>query len=360
LGNFMVERSTDPDVIPPAAEARPPRGRRWRKWSMRALVAMLALLIVAELVGRFGLGLCSPALFMADAKIEYLYRPNQDIRRFGSHLHFNAYSMRADDFAARKTDPRELRVMMLGDSVINGGAKTDQGQLASAILQRELAAKLHRPVIVGNASAPSWGPPNMLAYAQRFGFFDADVVVIVLNSNDSFDVPTFEPIVGVRPDYPDHRPWLALGEIATRYVIPRLRFGGGTMEEAPSVDAPARPGDVEQALGAERKLIELAKSSGARAVIVAQHLERAEARGGEPKFGHAQIARVAREAGAEVVQLGPAFHDALLAGKDPYQPLPNIVHPNALGQRLIADQLIEPIISAANSSATRPSSQASQ
>jgi len=41
-------------------------------------------------------------LFSADPTIEYLYQPNQDIHRFGSHLRFNAYSMRSDDFPARK------------------------------------------------------------------------------------------------------------------------------------------------------------------------------------------------------------------------------------------------------------------
>jgi lysophospholipase L1-like esterase len=302
---------------------------------------LILLVIVAELVGRFGFGLANPALFMADPQIEYLYRPNQNIHRFGRHLHFNAYSMRSDDFPAHKTDPRELRLIVFGDSVVNGGVKTDQSELATTLLQRELTARLQRPVIVGNASAPSWGPANMLAYAKRFGFFDADIVVIVLNSNDSFDVPTYEPIVGVRPDYPDHRPWLALQEAISRYVLPRLRYGTGKMEEAPSQDAPTKPGDVGESLHAVRELIDLARASGAR-VIVAQHLERAEARG-QVKFGHDEIATIARDAGAEVIQLGPAFRDALNAGKDPYQPLPNLVHPNALGQRLIADELIDPV-----------------
>jgi hypothetical protein len=101
------------------------------------------------------------------------------------------------------------------------------------------------------------------------------VVVVVLNSNDSFDVPTYAPMVGVLPDYPDHRPLLALEEAADRYIIPRLRFGTGKMEEAPSLDKPARQSDVDESLTAVRELIELARSSGAR-VIVAQHLERAE------------------------------------------------------------------------------------
>src|SRR4051794_36762220 len=215
------QSSSEPSAVSSASGSH--RRGRARRWSVRVTVGMLALALIAELVGRFAFGLGHPALFSADPAIEYLYQPNQDIRRFGSHLHFNAYSMRSDDFPEHKSDPRELRVMVIGDSVVNGGAKTDQSELATTLLQRELAVRLKRTVIVGNISAPSWGPPNMLAYARRFGFFDADVVVIVLNSNDSFDVPTFEPIVGMREDYPDRRPWFALQEVVSRYVLPRLR-----------------------------------------------------------------------------------------------------------------------------------------
>jgi len=40
------------------------------------------------------------------------------------------------------------------------------------------------------------------------------------------------------------------------------------------------------------------------------------------------------------VQLGPAFADALKRGDNPYR---DVIHPNALGQKIIADQLIEAI-----------------
>src|SRR4051812_27909934 len=102
---------------PPASAPAPPRSRkrsRTVRWSGRIAVVVLALLGVAELVGRFAFGLGNPPLFRGDPEIEYLYRPNQDIHRFGSHLHFNAYSMRSDDFPSHKSDPRELRVMVIG------------------------------------------------------------------------------------------------------------------------------------------------------------------------------------------------------------------------------------------------------
>jgi hypothetical protein len=328
-----------------AAASRKPRAPiRARRWLVGILLALLLALIAAELVARFYFGLGDPPLMIADDRIEYLFKPNQDCRRFGNRVRYNGHSMRSDDFAARKSDPRELRVLVLGDSVVNGGVRVDQDDLATSILQRELRDRLKRPVVVGNVGAQSWGPANMLAYAQKFGLFEADVIVIVLNSNDSFDVPTYQPLVGHSTDYPARKPPFALAEVVTRYVIPRLRYGTGSAVEAPSLDAPKNPQDVETSLNAVRELIALARSSGARHVIVGQFLERAEARpGATPKFGHREIAQAAIDAGAEVIQLGPSFTDALERGSDPYQPLPNLIHPNELGQRLLATDLLRAI-----------------
>jgi hypothetical protein len=210
---------------------------------------LVGLFLAAESFCRFYLGLGDPPLSMADPRIEYLFKPNQNCRRFGNTIRYNAWSMRSDDFPARKADPNEYRVMVFGDSVVNGGALTDQSKLATMILQERLRADLKRPVIVGNISAGSWGPPNMLAYAQKFGLFDADVVVVVLSSHDYADVPTFTPVVGVDPSFPEHRPWCATWEggqsavpgprsaiithpssFCVHHLIPRLAFAAGGRE----------------------------------------------------------------------------------------------------------------------------------
>lgn len=189
-------------------------------WLLRLGLATIAGFALLEVVARYCFDLGDPPRMMSDPLIEYLYRPNQTCRRFGNLIHYNAYSMRADDFPPHKRSPHELRVMVVGDSVINGGAPTNQSQLATAILQRELSARLHRPVIVGNCSAPSWGPPNELAYMLRYGLFDADVVVIVLSSHDYADAPTFKSRVGVSPAAPDQQPYTAATELLLRYLIP--------------------------------------------------------------------------------------------------------------------------------------------
>ena len=160
------------------------------------LVGALLLALVGELGARWILGLGDPPLTVRDPEIEYLFAPNQDVRRFGNRVVYNNVSMRsADRWSMAKERPEELRVLVLGDSVINGGALTDHARLATTIAQETLDRPA-RPVRVGNVSAGSWGPENLLAYVERFGLFDADLAVVVLSTHDLRDVRTFPDDLG--------------------------------------------------------------------------------------------------------------------------------------------------------------------
>jgi hypothetical protein len=229
--------------------------------------------------------------------------------------------------------------MVLGDSIINGGAQTDQSAIATTLLQGRLQGELSRPVIVGNVSAGSWGPPNLLAYVRRYGWFDADVVVLVFSSHDYADAPSHEPIVGVNQDFPDEKPWLATQELVTRY-LPRL-LGSGSSAPATQPAAEADPAHVAVCLDAVRELIRSARNAGAT-VLLAQHLDQREATEG-PLSGHGQIARVAEEEGVPTIQLGDSFRDALQRTQAPYR---DDIHPNAYGQELLAAALFDPIAAA--------------
>jgi hypothetical protein len=292
-------------------------------------------LVAAELFLRIRYGLGDPPLSMADPEIEYLFKPSQEVRRLGNRIHYNAYSMRADDFPQHKSDPRELRVLAIGDSVINGGAQTDQANLATSILQRTLTERLGRPVIFGNVSASSWGPINELAYAKKYGLFDADVLLIVVSSHDYADVPTPEPEVGVQLGLPDHKPLLALQEVIVRYLWPRIT--GMTADASFPDPRPPKQKDVDSSLKALRELIELGHARGAR-VVVAQHWDQGEQSGKPLLPGHEMIRALASEAGATVVQLGPAFRAERLAGREPMR---DVIHPNTDGQRVIAESLVD-------------------
>jgi len=294
------------------------------------------ILAAAELFARFYLGLGDPPLMVADPQIEYLYKPSMHYRRFGHDVSYNAYSMRSGPVTPHKTNPAEIRVLVIGDSVVNGGAPTDDSELATTLLQTRLSASLGRPVFVGNVSAGSWGPPNELAYVKRFGWFDADAAVVVYNSADYADAPTFERLVGVAVEMPDHRPLLALEEGFTRYLLPRLftlpePSSGPTTQQTP----PAK--DVQECLEAVREIVRFARASGVRKIMIAQHLEQTEC-GAAEWVGHAAIAGAARDVGIEPLQLGPAFEAALRQNRNPYR---DKIHPNALGQKIIADVLFD-------------------
>ncbi|MGH7177438.1 MAG: GDSL-type esterase/lipase family protein [Tepidisphaeraceae bacterium] len=332
-----------------APAAGPPSTRRRRRWLRWCILGVVVGLVGVELFSRAYLGLGDPPLLMSDPEIEYLYRPSQTGHRFGNLIHYNAYSMRSSDFPAHKIDPSELRVLVIGDSVINGGAQTDQSQVCTERLGESLSVALRRKVVVGNISAQSWGPPNMLAYLRRFGLFDADVLVIVVASHDAEDVPTFKPVVGVQRDFPDHKPLTATGELVSRYLWPMI-LGMTVNDSGPIPVIESNQAAREQGLLALREMIRLARASGAR-VVVAQHLERTEALG-TLRPEHDLIARLASEEGAQVIQLGPAFAASLRSGLDPYR---DIVHPNTVGQRLIGRELfnaLEPMFR--NAPASRP------
>jgi hypothetical protein len=301
-----------------------------RRWLAAISLGLLALLLATECYCRFHLGLGDPPLSIADAQIEYLFAPNQHLRRFGNRVEYNAWSMRSDDFPVQKSQPNELRVMVFGDSVVNGGALTDQHDLATSILQRQLGVALGRPVVVGNISAGSWGPPNMLAYARRFGLFQADVVAVVVSSHDYADAPTFEPTVGVNPDFPSHRPWCATWEAITRYLPRYVPMLAG---KTPPVPPPAQK-DIDESLGALGDLIRLAQQNGAK-VVLGQHLEVGELPLGHPQHGHDAIAKVARDAGVEPFDIEGTGASAAL-----YR---DHIHTNQAGQAFIAARLLPAI-----------------
>jgi hypothetical protein len=197
------------------------------KVAMIVLAVLAGLVLALEAGLRLFAGFGNPLVYIADEQIGYLLAPSQRTRRFGNRIEINEYSMRSR--AVAPTAPA-LRVLLLGDSVANGGWWTDQGETISAILARQLSLlaasggksppSASPSVEVLNASANSWGPRNELAYLQRFGTFEARAVVLLINTDDLFaTAPTSLP-VGRDRNYPDRKPPSALAEVFSRYVLP--------------------------------------------------------------------------------------------------------------------------------------------
>ncbi|MEM8806244.1 MAG: SGNH/GDSL hydrolase family protein [Cyanobacteria bacterium P01_G01_bin.38] len=182
------------------------------------LIGVSIAIVEGLLQWLFGFG--HPPLYQADDKIGYLLAPNQRLRRFGNRIEINQYSMRSHPVNTPKP-AQTLRVFLIGDSIVNGNWWTDQTQTLSALLENSLSAPLptgYQTVEVLNASANSWGPRNQQAYLERFGTFEADIVVLVLNTDDLFATQPTSLQVGRDRSYPDKSPRFALAELANRYL----------------------------------------------------------------------------------------------------------------------------------------------
>jgi hypothetical protein len=328
-------------AMQPAPSQQQPQ-RRWRRVARYAAMILLIGLLAGELFSRFYLGLGDPPVTITHPTIEYLFAPNQHVHRFGNRIEINSYSMRSAEFPQKKEDSRELRVLVLGDSIINGGALTDQDELATELLRRDLEERLDRPVVVGNVSAGSWGPPNLLAYVKEFGTFDADIAVLVFNGPDAGDVPTFEPLD--RNLFPQSKPPCALWEAATRYLPRYLPLGPPAKDEANL----ASNADKSASLAAARALVERFRKDKAR-VIVLLHQARGEL-ATRPEAGHEMLRVTCGQAGAKVHELGPAFQASIEGGLDPYRD--DGLHPSAVGQQVIYQVLREAVLGAVESTSS--------
>jgi len=317
------------------------RGRRVLRGAAIALVVLVVLGAVSgEIVARFVLGLGNPPLYRPDPQIEYLPVPGV-YRRFGNTISYNSHSMRSPEIPATKSDPNELRVMVIGDSVVNGGAPSDDSELATALLPGMLSKQLGRPVVVGNISCGSWGPINQLEYVRRYGLFDADVVVIVVNSDDAFDAPTYGPL---GPEHPTKKPVLALQELLFYYGPMAFKYHVLGEKEAgppPPILEP-NPEDQRASLAAFERLVITAREAGARVVAV-HHFKLTELRSGRAEPGYDRLREAAGRAGVRFVDTRA---DMLRLMREKGTGYRDYIHPDAAGQEALARLLAREVVAA--------------
>ena len=180
----------------------------------------IALLVATELTLRFAFGLGTPVLIQADPQTGYRFKPNQKIFRFGKKVEYNQYSQRSEPIAPEKPSGK-LRILMVGDSVLNGGNPTDQSQTIAELFEAKLAASGQKAEIL-NASAGSWGIGNQLGYLREFGTFNADAVILQIGTHDLTQPKSNSANVDNHPAYPTQAPPLAIVDAWTRYLWPAL------------------------------------------------------------------------------------------------------------------------------------------
>ncbi len=286
------------------------------------VLGILSAFCCLEIFSRAVLGLGDPPLSIADAEIDYLFAPNQDCARFGNRICYNAASMRAErDVPPRRADAR--RVVVVGDSVVNGGVLTTHDDLATTRLDADL-----RRAYAGdcwNVSAGSWGPMNYAAYFRKFGTFDATDLVLEVNSHDLWEDDPKEGggrIVGSLA-FPDRKPVSACWEAFTRYALPKIKGLAGRKfnrkVDVPHCETEARNALAKKNLDACAFLYSL---PFARKFLVV-HRSRAECARRAATPGETAFVEHARAHGVQVVYLT----------LDPQEDYRDDIHPNANGQR---------------------------
>ena len=290
---------------------------------------LIVVLIFLEIFLRLAFGFGNPLLYESDRQIGYLLAPNQNVRRFGNRIQINQYSMRSGTVLARADST--LRVLMIGDSIVNGGWWTDQKNTLSEVLTAHLKAFKSGSIEVLNASANSWSSRNELAYLQRFGLFQAQVLVLVINTDDLFaTAPTSLP-VGHDRNYPDRKPPFALAEAISRYLLPAPPLS----EALQAVQAEG--GDrVGINLEAIRQIYQLAEQNNARFLLVMTPLLR------ELEQTPRDYELVARQRLLELTQTESIQYIDFLAvfsteTKKPKDIYHDHIHLNLAGNKLVSD-----------------------
>ena len=285
---------------------------------------MLVSTLAIELLLRWPFGLGDPPLYQPDETIEYVLVPGQ-YHRFGHRVMVNSAHMRSDEAVLHPRPEPAHRLLVLGDSVVNGGSHMDQSDLATELLPglwREAGHDV--PLVVCNASAGSWGPANMLAYVQRFGAFQCSEAVIVLNSADLQDRPTFAPL---GPEQPTRQPLCAIHDLVENYGLRLLPRDAPPPESAKSSTFPAND------LGT---LIEELTARGVRTSVL-YSIDRSELANG--LHGNAAVLRdVVESHGARWCTTEGQFRATADAGESPFR---DDIHPSVPGQRALARAIVD-------------------
>jgi hypothetical protein len=299
---------------------------------MRFFYLVFGILVVELFLRSVGFG--KLPLLVTDSKIEYYFKPSQDVRVFNNRVKINAYGMRANDFDREKIEG-EFRVLIFGDSVINGGNRTDQKNLATELLREQLIS-YKNSVTLGNVSAGSWGPGNWLGYINKFGFFEADVVILVINTHDYCDNPSYMPLSP--RTHPQQQPVSAISQLITYllyYFYPSSDTKNKVISDCNSVD----PGIAkEQSLGNLSEFLRSAQQV-AKDVIVIQMLELSELQTG-PREGFFYIKKIVEDLGIRSISTEEYIRNSNNAGIMIYR---DNIHLTDYGQKILAKIILDAI-----------------
>lgn len=185
------------------------------------LLCSLLVLIPTELLLRILFGLGRPPLVQTDDYTGFRFQPNQKLVRFGKRIEYNQYSQRSEPIDLNKPSG-VLRILMVGDSVLNGGAPTDQSQTITEQLEARIRDTGQRTEVL-NASTAAWAIGNELGYLKKFGTFQSDLVILQVGTEDLTQIRGEPRDIEGNVNFPVRPPFLALQEIVDRYLATTIR-----------------------------------------------------------------------------------------------------------------------------------------
>ncbi|BAY83629.1 hypothetical protein NIES267_31190 [Calothrix parasitica NIES-267] len=316
------------------------------KFILLIIVAAIVGLFVATEIGlRLLFGFGNPLTYIGDEKIGYLLTPSQRTRRFGNCIEINQYSMRGDNIQPTPL-PSTMRILLLGDSIANGGWWTDQEHTISNLMMGSLKSNLSNlsdssknitQVEVLNASANSWGPRNELAYLQKFGSFGSKAIILLINTDDLFSTTPTSLQVGSDRNYPAKKPPLALAEVVNRYILKQKPIPGLKEIQNESGDR------VGVNLKAIRKIQEFTQKNNAQFLLAMTPLLREIGEPGPRDYEIKERQRLkefTKTQGITYIDFLPIFN----ASQDPKNLYHDHIHFNLQGNQLINEEIEQKLL----------------
>lgn len=143
------------------------------------IIVIIVLLVITELILKFGLGLGNVVLYDSNPIYGYRPLPNQETTRFrNSRLKFNNLGLRADEDWDENI---ENKVLFIGNSVTYGGSYIDNSELFTHLALEGITGYLG-----GNAGVNGWGIENMYGLLVETEFLPARTYVTMVGKHDFY------------------------------------------------------------------------------------------------------------------------------------------------------------------------------
>jgi len=295
------------------------------------VILFISVALAAELSART-LGLSSPLLYRASSA-GYELVPNQTVNLLGRSTHINALGTRGPETTPIPVKGR-FRVLVLGDSVANGGNQIHDWQ--SWPLQMEGILKGRGMQIeVLNASAGGWAIGNAAGWIAEHGTLGAQLILLEVNEKDLDQQFAGQSLLDSNPSFPTRNPSMALGALVERYILPRLGMGASPSDPG-STAGMFQPQNTEEVLEEIGKIRIIAEKNKARFMLLYWDLRLPA----PPLVAHARDRLFAYAAQQDVEVIRPSLGED--DSRDHF--FRDDIHPNVEGNTAIAEELAQHIL----------------